>query len=334
MWPLKRTLLVAILASGAAAAAAWTYFGRGPKTPNDLELQGSIDIRQVGLSFKIGGRLATMLVEEGDAVSAGQVVARLDESYFTDDLRRARASVDVQAAVVAGLVNGTRPEEIARARAELAVRAAAVDLANQSFDRQDELARRGVAAHQLHDAAAAGLKEAQAQLTSAQQTLRLAELGPRQEDISAARGQLEVYAAGLAESERRLADAALSAPSAGMVLTRIREPGSIVNAGELVYAISLSSPVWARAYVAEPDLGLIRLGQQASVLTDAGAQYQGQIGFISPVAEFTPKSVETRELRTSLVYRLRVIVANPTAVLKQGMPVTVVLGLEGKSNAP
>lgn len=136
---------------------------------------------------------------------------------------------------------------------------------------------------------------------------------------------MEAENAALAQAERRLADADLNAPNEGVVLTRVREPGSIVGAGETVYAVTITSPVWVRTYVSEPDLGRIRPGMSVEVQTDAGKIYQGQIGFISPVAEFTPKSVETKELRTSLVYRLRIVVEGDTAGLLQGMPVTALV---------
>jgi HlyD family secretion protein len=109
------------------------------------------------------------------------------------------------------------------------------------------------------------------------------------------------------------------------VLSRVREPGAIVAPGETAYTLSLDRPVWVRAYVQEPELGLIRPGQDVQVLTDTRPErpYHGQIGFISPVAEFTPKSVETPELRTDLVYRLRVVIEDADPGLRQGMPVTV-----------
>ena len=112
-----------------------------------------------------------------------------------------------------------------------------------------------------------------------------------------------------------------------MILTRIQEPGAIVAEGAPVYTLSLTAPVWVRTYVAEPDLGRIHPGMPAAVTTDSAPDkvYAGQIGFISPVAEFTPKTVETTSLRTDLVYRLRVIVDNPDNGLRQGMPVTVTL---------
>lgn len=118
------------------------------------------------------------------------------------------------------------------------------------------------------------------------------------------------------------------APADGTILTRIREPGSVVNPTDPVYTLSVSSPVWIRAYVDEPDLGLISYGMEAKIYTDSGQSYTGHIGFISPIAEFTPKTVQTKKLRTDLVYRLRVYADNADQFLKQGMPVTVKLHVE------
>jgi HlyD family secretion protein len=315
----------------AGGGAVWTLTSKPGVEKDAIVFQGNIDVRQVNLGFKTAGRLATMAVEEGDAVAAGQTIATLDKSYFEDNFRLARARVDIEKAIVAKLENGARPEEIAQARASVQLQSAILENAQKTFARQEELAGRGVATHQTHDNARAALREAEAQLASAQQALRLTEIGPRGEDIAAARAQLEAEAAGLLVAERQLTDAGLLTPMAGVILTRVREPGSILAAGETVYALSLTSPVWARTYVSEPDLGRIRAGMRTEVRTDSGQLYRGQIGFISPVAEFTPKSVETRELRTSLVYRMRVIIDNPDAGLKQGMPVTILVRLNNES---
>lgn len=319
----KRGVIGIGVATLILAVAVWSALGFRSNGKDIIVLQGNVDVRQVNLSFKVAGRIAEMKVDEGDRVETGTIVASLDKSYFADELRLARARVAAQSAVVARLVNGTRPEEIAQGRALVAEREAAVALAKATFDRQQELAGRGVAAHQRHDEATAALERAQAALKSAQEALRLAELGPRREDIDAAKAQLEGENAALVQAERRLADADLIAPSAGVILTRVREPGAIVAAGEIVYAVTITSPVWVRTYVAEPDLGRIAPGMPVEVRTDSGKTYRGRIGFISPVAEFTPKSVETKELRTSLVYRLRVVVDGEAAGLLQGMPVTV-----------
>ncbi|MDD4073641.1 MAG: efflux RND transporter periplasmic adaptor subunit, partial [Desulfobacterales bacterium] len=136
---------------------------------------------------------------------------------------------------------------------------------------------------------------------------------------------LEASAATIQRAQRQLADTRLTAPAGGILLTRAKEPGSIVAAGQTVAVVSLTDPVWVRAYVAEPDLGHIWPGMPAEIITDTrpDTPYQGHVGFISPEAEFTPKNVETPRLRTDLVYRFRVVADNPDQGLRQGMPVTV-----------
>ena len=139
----------------------------------------------------------------------------------------------------------------------------------------------------------------------------------------------------MSQAERRLADGELIAPGAGEILTRARERGAIVSPGETVFTLTLTTPVWVRTYVNEVDLGRVQPDMPAFVRTDSapGKTYRGHVGFISPTAEFTPKSVETRELRTDLVYRLRIVVDNPDGGLRQGMPVTVGFDESGKEAA-
>ncbi|WP_068468585.1 efflux RND transporter periplasmic adaptor subunit [Candidatus Protochlamydia phocaeensis] len=160
------------------------------------------------------------------------------------------------------------------------------------------------------------------------------------EDYEDAISSREVYQANLKEAQAALGvamtnlqDTVIYAPSDGTILTRIREPGAIVREADPIYTLSLTSPIWVRAYVSEPDLGKIYPGMPAEVLTDTSGSpvYRGHIGFISPVAEFTPKTVETTQLRTDLVYRLRIIADNPDNGLRQGMPVTVKLRLKQQS---
>jgi len=158
--------------------------------------------------------------------------------------------------------------------------------------------------------------------------------GVSQEDVDnaqASRNELfaNAYAAeaALAVAIDNMSYTEVYAPTDGIILSRIREPGTVVNPADPVYTLSVCSPVWIRAYVSEPQLGLIYYGMDAEIYTDSGKIYTGKIGFISPMAEFTPKTVETTQLRTDLVYRLRIYADNPGRYLKQGMPVTVKLHL-------
>jgi len=318
-------LLLALVMMGGLTGGAWYVFVREGEEETYLELQGNIDVRQVNLSFKVEGRIETMAVDEGDTVKAGQVVATLDKRYFEDELRVARARRANLAAALARLEHGSRPEEIAEARAQTAAREATLAQAKGDYARYKELEKTpGAVSKQDVDKYAAQLAVAEADAKYAHESQRLAEIGPRIEDIDAARASLAQEKASIIQSERRLADSNLVAPHDGFILTRSREIGAIVQAGETVFTLTLTTPVWVRTYVNERDLGLVRPGMPASVASDTAPDrpYSAQIGFISPTAEFTPKTVETREIRTNLVYRLRVVVNNPDGGLRQGMPVT------------
>lgn len=310
------------LVSGAAWLLYSRYYSAQAAVPT---FYGNVDIRDVALGFRVSGRIAEMKVDEGDAVKVGETIAVLDKQPFLDNLALQTASVDQQTANVAKLEAGSRPEEIEQARADVAERQATLENARGVFDRQQQLSNRDYASKQAYDNAAAQLRSSQAQLKSAEQALKLAVDGPRKEDIAAAHAALEAAKAQKQIAETSLADTGLAAPAGGVILTRAVEPGAIVASGATVYTLSLQEPVWVRAYVGERQLGLIHPGIAVKLYTDTrpGQAYDGQVGFISPVAEFTPKTVETPELRADLVYRFRVIVKNADPALRQGMPVTV-----------
>ncbi len=323
---MRRRLFVVLILLIAVSAGGWLIYNRylgaasGPPV-----FYGNVDIREVSLGFRVSGRVAEMQVEEGDAVKAGQLIAVLDKQPFLDSLALQTANIAQQQANFAKLEAGNRPEEIERAKADVAARKAALENARGVYKRQQQLAKSDFASKQVFDNAATQLQAAEAQLQSAEEALKLVIAGPRKEDIAAARAALEAAKAQKQIAETALADAELFAPEDGIILTRAVEPGTIVSTGTTVYTLSLQNPVRVRAYVGEPQLGLIRPGAHVELFTDTrpGKPYEGQVGFVSPVAEFTPKSVETPELRADLVYRFRIIVNDPDNALRQGMPVTV-----------
>jgi HlyD family secretion protein len=244
------------------------------------------------------------VVDKGNTVKAGQVIATLDKRYFQDELRVARAARDNLAAALAKLKHGLRPEEIAQARAQLAQQEAPLERAKANLKRGEELTPSGGVSKEEVDQRRQAARVREATVKYAQETLRLAVIGPGQEDIDAASAQLAQQEASIIQGERRLADSDLVAPSDGVILTRAQERRAILQAGTTVFTLTLASPVWVRTYFNERDLGLIGAGMPAKVTTDTAPNrpYSGHIGFISPTAEFTPKTVETRELRTDLVY--------------------------------
>jgi len=324
----KRLLIVLlVLVIGAVAVGAGLRLVRQQDT-GGLTLYGNVDIREVELAFRIGGRLQTVNYEEGDTVSAGDAVAQIDAEPYSEALAVAQARVAQARANLAKLEAGSRPQEVARARAAVNQAQAAYDNAERELRRQSELLETGASSQRIVDAARTGRDETAAGLAAARENLALAEEGFRAEDIAAARADLAAATAQAELSSTQLEDTKLVAPSAGTLIARLREPGSMLSAGAPVYSLSLRDPVYVRAYVDEPNLGKLAPGMPVTITTDSSEQaYSGQIGFISPRAEFTPRSVETTTLRTDLVYRLRIVVPDADEGLRQGMPVTVHLPL-------
>jgi HlyD family secretion protein len=312
--------LIILVASKALSSWPWPQ-----PAPDRLTLYGNIDIRQVDMAFQAIGRVQELRFEEGDTVKAGETLAVLDPDTYRDLADLARARVEAQRVALQRLQTGSRPEEIAREKASVeAARAAVVDT-ELVLKRRTELLKTGNVSRELYDEAKNTYDTARARLDVANQVSRLTEIGPRQEDIDQAKALLSAQQATLSMAEQRLADTRLKSPSNAIVLSRIVEPGAMVGPNTPVYTLALTDKVWVRTYISEPDLGRIKPGMAVTVATDTDPTrtYDGWVGFISPTAEFTPKTVETTELRTQLVYRLRVFVRDPDDRLRQGMPVTV-----------
>jgi HlyD family secretion protein len=319
---------LAILVIVAVAAVAVFWWVRDRPSSGDLVLYGNVDLRQVDLPFNASERVTEVLVQEGDHVKTGQIMARLDPTRIEPQVAKAEADVAAQQQVVDRLHAGNRPQEIAQARAN--VQSAAADSANarRQYERLQDLARsssgRAVSRQDL-DSAHAALDVADAKLAVNRKSLDLQVAGPRKEEVAQAEAQLRSDEAQLALLRRQLADTELLAPSDGVVRSRLVEPGEITSPQKAAFTLAIISPKWIRAYVSEPDRQQVREGMRASIATDGfpGQPFSGWVGFISPVAEFTPKSVQTEELRSSLVYETRVFVEDPQDRLPLGMPATV-----------
>jgi HlyD family secretion protein len=317
----------------------WWWFGRD-QGRTELSLYGNVDLRQVELPFNGSERIAEVLVQEGDHVTRGQLLARLDTSRLTPQVAKAEADAAAQQQVVARLHHGNRPEEIAQARANVDAAAADAVNARAQYARlralADSSSGRAVSKQDL-DAAKAALDSAEARLAVNQKALVLEVAGPRTEDIAQAEAQLRADQAEFGFLQQQLKDADLFAPLDAVVRSRIVEPGEMASPQKSAFTLAIVDPKWVRAYVGETELGAVHEGMRATVTVDSsvGRSFPGWIGFISPVAEFTPKSVETTELRSSLVYQIRVFVKDPDDVLRLGMPATVHVPLHaGATTSP
>ncbi len=324
-------LLPLLLILIAAATAGYLFLHRsdGNNAGNTLTLHGNVDIRQVQLAFNGSERISDMRLQEGDRVKKGDLLASLDKTRLQHVTDQAAARAAAQQEVVTRLKAGTRLEEIRQLQAE--VEAARITAANveRTSHRLTELTTQKLAAQEQADNARAVADAAKAKLRAAKETLRLAEAGPRKEDIAAAEATLKADQAQLALVKRQLSDTDLYAPADGVIQDRLLEPGDMASPQRPVYTLALTDPLWIRAYVGETDLGRIHPGMRATVHTDSFPDkgYDGWVGFISPTAEFTPKSVETREVRTDLVYQVRIFVCNPQNQLRLGMPAVATIDL-------
>jgi HlyD family secretion protein len=321
----KRTLVAAVVVA-IASGVGFSWMQRASTDDGLLRLYGNVDIREVQLAFRQPGRVSEMIFDEGDVVTRGMRMATLDAQPYREALASAEASVQIARAELAKMRRGLRPQEITQAREALKQAQAVAAEAERNYQRQSSLLASGASSHRTVDAARTTRDQAAARVEAAKAALSQAAEGFRKEDITAAEARLAAAQAARAQATTALADTELLAPSDGTVIARVREPGSMVGAQSTVYSLSLDKPVYVRAYVGEPYLGRIAPGTAVRVKSDSSEKvYRGQIGFISPRAEFTPKTVETTDLRTDLVYRLRIVIdeADSDGALRQGMPVTI-----------
>ncbi|WP_303749810.1 HlyD family efflux transporter periplasmic adaptor subunit [Stenotrophomonas pigmentata] len=326
---MKKPVLVVVAAAVVLAALfAWWWSGRDKQAEGALLLQGNVDIRQVSLAFDGSGRVQEVRVEEGDQVKAGEVLATLDTRTLQLQADQAKAQIETHRQTVARLRNGARPQEVIQARSQLAAAQADAARTAQDLQRLQGVAAatdgRGVSALEM-DRARSAAKVAAATAELQQQGLALVEQGPRKEDIAAAEAQLQAADAQLALLQHQIDLGQLKAPVAAVVRSRLVEVGDMASPQRAAFALALTQPKWVRVYASETELGRIRAGQSAQVTSDSrpGRSVAGKVGFISSVAEFTPKSVQTEELRTSLVYEVRVLVDDPDDQLRLGQPVSV-----------
>ncbi len=306
-----------------AALATLLAFGAGCRSaPEDgtIVASGHVEATEVRLAAKVGGRLLSLEAEEGAAVSRGQVLARIDTTDLELALAAARAERAQADALLRLSLAGARAEEIREARAQVARAEAELDGARRDLERMQGLLDSGSGTPKSRDDARVRRDASAAALEAARERLQRLETGARPEEKDAARARLAAADARIAQVEQQIADATVTSPLAGVLTEKLSEPGELLAPGAGLAVITDLQDAWLTVYVGEPDLGRIRLGQKAAIVTDDGQQREGTVSFVSPRAEFTPKNVQTRDERVKLVYRLKVALPNADGLFKPGMP--------------
>ncbi|MFL6290948.1 MAG: HlyD family secretion protein [Thermoanaerobaculia bacterium] len=330
MSPKKIVIPVVLLA--VAGAAVWYYTTRRPeKADGALVASGTVEATDAQLGFQAPGRIISLAPREGDRVTAGQELARLDRAELEARRAQSEAQVEAAQAALSELESGSRREEIAQARAALAVAEERRQDAERDLGRTRRLFEGGAVSREALDKAQVGLDVARAQRTQAAEQLRLVEAGPRQERKAAARAQVSQAEAAVQGVEATLSNTVLTAPFDGVVTVRHREPGEVVPAGSPVLTLMDPRSRYVRIYIPENRVGAVRLGTRAAITADTypGKTYPGEVSFIASEAEFTPKSVQTTEERVRLVYEVKVRVTGDAEFdLKPGLPADVRLEVE------
>jgi HlyD family secretion protein len=320
---MKKKIIIPVVLVVAGAVAGFFYFkNHHPPEMNQIRVSGNIEITNVEVSFKIPGRVVERPVDEGQEITIGQLVARMEDKDLKVEVDRSRAQVASVRAVLTELKHGSRPEEIGQAEAALERAQAEGSRARIEFERQKRLYDREVISTREFDQAKTAFEAAEARTREAKEFLSLVRQGPRQEKIDQARSNLEQANQAQELAQTRLNYATLLSPLSGTVLSENVQAGEFVSPGTPIVSVGELNRVYLRAYINETDLGRVKLGQPVKITIDTypGKTYEGKISFIAPQAEFTPKNIQTQKERVKLVYRIKVEIPNPAMELKPGMP--------------
>jgi HlyD family secretion protein len=340
---MKKKIIIIIIALVLVVSGITCFFSPSllacfSSAPQNIVLYGNVDNRQLNLEFLISERIARLIPEEGTFVRKDQLLGELETVRLENDIRAATAEVasrkaarDAAQARYDKAKNGSRPEDIAVARNASAAIEAKMKAAKSDYIRKNKLIKTDATSVLHQEAAEAEYFFLKSGLAAAKSYLDKLMAGDRSEDIAAAAAKLAQAKAELARSEaelairkQRLTDAKLYAPIDGIIRNRLLEPGELTGPHRPVLTLAQVTPKWIRVYLPETLLLKIKSGEKAKIHFDgATADFDGWVGFISPNAEFTPKNIETPELRTNLVYETRVFVNDPENKLKLGSPATV-----------
>ncbi|MGH9254642.1 MAG: HlyD family secretion protein [Vicinamibacterales bacterium] len=314
---------------------------RAPEPSNTLRVSGHVEATEVQVAADVGGRLLELRMSEGDRVAAGDLVGRLDTRDTDLQIARARAERAAADAQLRVLQAGPRPQDIRQAQAQVeaaeadvAAIAAELRAAEIDFERFDALLKANAGSQKQRDDARAMVDVSRERERSARERVRAArevvsrlQAGATRDELDAARARVAVADAQIAVLEKARADASIVAPTAGVVTQKLVDTGELIAPRMPLIVVTDLDNAWANLFVPEPMIPRVTVGQPATVLTDAGDQIPGNVTFISPQAEFTPRNVQTADERSKLVYRIKVSVDNRAGILKAGMPVDAELTL-------
>lgn len=321
----KRIVIVLVLLLGIGGGYWYMSDSHSHQDNGKIKLYGNVDIRQVNLAFQVSGQIEKIGVQEGSSVKAGQQLACVDKTRYQAQLDLAQGQMNALQAQLDKMLAGNRPEDIDQAKNRYLASKAEAEQAAKTYRRLKTLLPKKLASQDDVDLAQAKANAASHTEAAAKNAWVVAKLGARKEDIAQVKAQIAQAQAQVTLAQKNLTDAELISPVNGIIRDRVLEPGDIAQPQQTVMTLALQNPKWVRAYVSEKQLGKVKLGLPATITTDSypNKTYKGWVGYLSPVAEFTPKTVQTEDLRTQLVYQVRIYTCDTSGELRLGMPATV-----------
>jgi HlyD family secretion protein len=308
-----------------AAGSYWTYLKYFPAASTAIQATGTIEATTVDLDVKTAGTITSLTCQEGSEVKQGQLLAELTRSDLVAQQAIDALAVQVAQTKLNDLLSGAREQEIMVADANLNIAQINLDQARLDLSRIDALFQGGAVSQQALDQAQATVALKQTQLGSAQAALGLLQAGSRGAQISGAAAAVRQSQAVLQGAENMLADMKLYSPIDGTVLSRNYEPGEYVAAGIPLATIADLNRLWIKVYIPTDDLPAVKLGQSVHFTVSGDpTQYTGTVSIIASQGEFTPKTIQTKQERTNVVFAVKISVSNEDKVLKPGMPADVV----------
>ena len=271
------------------------YFTGCYQEKKETKFYGNVDVRTVSLAFRVSGRLETLNFDEGQKLKKGDIIATIENSIFKENLNQINAQINLQEIQIQKLEKGYRTEEIEKAKAKLSEVKANLDRTNKDFQRAQTLFKSNSISEQSYDNTKAQALDLQAQYEYTKSSLELLQNGYEKEDILSAKATLESLKAQRNILQINYNDTVLYSPVDGTIITKVYEPGSIVNNSQTIVEIAKSDEYWVRSYLSEKYLGLVKTGMKAVITTDSNTKYEGEVSFISALAEFTPKTVQTED---------------------------------------
>ena len=298
----------------------FVFIGCSDQNDRQIKASGTIEATEVIVSAKVGGEVLKILVNEGSRVVKGDTLAIIDKSDLEIQYEQARANVTAAEAQYKLAVLGSREEDIVQAEATL-------KNAEDDLRRSEELFKeRSISQKQVEDV--------RTRYVLAKQSYDKLKRGLRPEEIESAKGKRDAAVAQLRSISKKINDTYIIAPTSGVVTQKGIEEGETILPNASVFKISYLDRVFLMIYVSEVELAKIKLNQKASVFIDGmpGKAFPGTVIYTSPIAEFTPKNIQTKDDRTKLVFGVKIEISNPEHVLKAGMPADAVIDALGIGN--